>query len=88
MKFAVWFEEYVFAGVTQRTIVIEGTSISGTAAEQREGGWAWFLRYPDGEFAGEGRYASWGGVLCGIEYAFAQEIRHGRLGYLRRNAAL
>jgi hypothetical protein len=82
----VRFEEYRFAGVVQRTMVIDGTAVSGTATEQRTGGWAWFLRYPDGDVAGKGRYASWGGVLCGIEYALAQETRHGRLGHPRRGA--
>ena len=87
MTFMMGFEEYRFAGVVQRTIVIDGTTVSGTATEQRSGGWAWFLRYADGDIAGKGRYASWGGVLCGIEYALAQETRHGHLGYLRRGAA-
>jgi hypothetical protein len=77
MKFMVRFEEYRFAGVVQRTITIDGTTISGTATEPRAGGWAWFLRYPDGDSAGAGRYASWGGVLCGIEYALAQQARLG-----------
>jgi hypothetical protein len=81
MTFMVRFEEYRFAGVVQRTMVIDGTTVSGTVTEQRTGGWAWFLRYPDGNIAGQGRYASWGGVLCGIEYALAQQARHGRLGH-------
>jgi len=88
MKFTVRFAEYRFAGVVQRTIVIDGTTIGGTATEQHTGGWAWFLRYADGEVAGDGRYASWGGVLCGIAYALAQETRHGRLSHLRCGAAL
>jgi hypothetical protein len=84
VKFTVRFEEYRFAGVVQRMITIEGTTIRGTATEQQTGGWAWFLRYPDGHAAGKGRYASWGGVLCGIEYALAQELWYGRLDHLRR----
>ncbi len=86
MTFSIRFDEYLFAGVVQRTIVIDGTTIGGTATEQRAGGWAWFLRYPDGEFAGEGGEASWGGVLRGIRHALAAEIAHGRLGHLRRGA--
>jgi hypothetical protein len=86
MTFMVRFEEYRFAGVVQRTMVIDGTTVSGTVTEQRMGGWAWFLRYPDGNIAGQGRYASWGGVLCGIEYALAREIPHGRLSYRSRGA--
>jgi hypothetical protein len=86
VTFMVRFEEYRFAGVVQRTMVIDGTTVSGTVTEQRMGGWAWFLRYPDGNIAGQGRYASWGGVLCGIEYALAREIPHGRLSYRSRGA--
>jgi hypothetical protein len=87
VTFMVRFEEYRFAGIVQRTIVIYGTVVSGTATEQRTGGWAWFLRYPNGDVAGKGRYGSWGGVLCGIKYAVAQETRHGQLSSLRRGAA-
>jgi hypothetical protein len=86
VTFTVRFEEYRFAGVVQRTMVIGGTTVSGTATEQRTGGWAWFLRYPNGDIAGEGRYGSWEGVLCGVKYALARETRHGRLGHLYHGA--
>lgn len=85
--FKVRFEEYRFAGVVQRTIAVDGTAVSGTATEQRTGEWVWFLRYPNGDLAGKGRYGSWDGVLYGIKYAVAQGTRQGQLSYLRREAA-
>jgi len=86
MTFTVQCEAYIFAGVVQRSIAVMGTEIRGTASEQRGGGWAWFLRYPDGECAGEGGDASWDGVLGGIRDALAMEVRYGRLGYVPREA--
>lgn len=59
--------------------------ISGTATEQATGDWFWMLRYPDGEFVGEGRAPSWTSVLGGIRQALVQETKYGRLGYLRPN---
>ncbi len=87
MEFIVRFEEYQFAGVVQRSVLVDGTTISGTAAEQRAGGWAWFLRYPDGESSGEGKCGSWAEVLRDIRRALVMEIRYGRLGFLQRDAA-
>lgn len=87
MEFAVHFDGYIFAGAVRYCIDIPGTGISGGAVEQRGGGWAWFLRYSDGEWAGEGRGGSWGGMLRDIRRALATEATHGRLSYLRRDAA-
>ncbi len=85
MEFTVQFSEYLFAGVVQRTIVLVGAPISGTASEQRTGEWAWFLRYTDGEYAGEGIATSWGAALRGIRDALVGEVRYGRLGYLNND---
>jgi hypothetical protein len=72
MKFTMRLEEYVFAGVTQYSIYVDGTTITGTVAAQQTGKWAWFLRYPDG----------------GIELALVQEYLYGRLSDARREAVL
>jgi len=87
MEFTVRYTEYVFGGLRQRSLFVEGAGIAGTATEQRTGGWAWFLRYPDGELAGEGRAAAWASVLGGIRRALVLEEKDGRLGYLRRDTA-
>lgn len=87
MEFTVRFREYVFGGRRQRSVFVDGTGIAGTATEQQGGGWAWFLRYPDGELAGEDGAATWDDVLRGIRRALVMEERYGRLGYLRRDTA-
>jgi hypothetical protein len=87
MEFTVRFEGYIFAGAVRYCIDIAGAGIGGGATEQRTGEWAWFLRYPDGEWAGEGVAGSWGGMLRGIRGALETEATHGRLSYLRRDAA-
>jgi hypothetical protein len=86
MEFTVRFEGYRFAGTLRYAVEVVGTGISGGVAEQRAGGWAWFLRYPDGEWAGEGLAGSWAGMLRDMRRALALEARHGRLSYLRRDA--
>lgn len=83
MEFTVRFEEYTFAGAIRYCVDIAGTDIGGGVAEQRTGGWAWFLRYSDGEWAGEGLAGTWGGMLRDMRRALAVEARHGRLSYLR-----
>jgi len=88
MEFTVRFEEYEFGGVVQRSVLVDGTTITGTAAEQRAGGWAWFLRYPDGESAGEGKCGSWAEVLRDIRRALVMEIKYGRLGFIKGSTAL
>lgn len=87
MVFTVHFREYTFGGLRQRTLVIAGTAIRGTATEQRSGGWGWFLRYPDGELAGEGHAATWDGLLEDIVGALVMETKYGRLSYPTRDAA-
>ncbi len=87
MEFTVHFEGYIFAGMVRYCIDIAGTSISGGVTEQWAGGYAWFLRYPDGEWAGDGVAGSWGGMLGDIRHALTMEATHGRLSYLRRDAA-
>ncbi len=85
MVYLVPFREYTFGGLRQRTITVEGTAIRGTATEQPAGGWGWFLRYPDGELAGEGRAATWAGVLEEIRAALTMEAKYGRLSSLPRD---
>jgi len=93
MVYLVRFREYTFGGLRQRTIAVAGTALRGTATEQRAGGWGWFLRYPDGELAGEGRAGTWAGALAEIGEALAEigealamEARHGQLSYPARDA--
>jgi len=88
MKFSMRLEEYIFAGITQHSIHVDGTTIAGTVAEQHTGKWAWFLRYPDGGIVGEETTSSWIGVRRGIELALVQEYLYGRLSDARREAAL
>ncbi len=85
MVYLVRFREYTFGGLRQRTIAVTGTAIRGTATEQRTGGWGWFLRYPYGELAGEGRAATWEGVLDDIRAALTMEAKYGRLSSLPRD---
>lgn len=85
MVYLVRFREYTFGGLRQRTIAVAGTAVRGTATEQRAGGWGWFLRYPDGELAGEGYASTWEGVLDDIREALMMEAKYGRLSYLPRD---
>jgi len=86
MVYLVRFREYIFGGLRQRTIAVAGTALRGTATEQRAGGWGWFLRYPDGELAGEGRAGTWAGARAEIGEALVMEARHGQLSYPARDA--
>ncbi|MDQ6832619.1 MAG: hypothetical protein M3008_04400 [Chloroflexota bacterium] len=52
MAFTVRYTECRFGGLRQRSLRVEGTT---------SGGQTWFLRYPDGELAGEGCCAASGG---------------------------
>lgn len=59
MEPTVHYSEYILGGLRQRTIRVDGTGLRGTATEQRTGGWAWFLRHPDGGLAAEGVAPAW-----------------------------
>ncbi len=87
MERAVQYREYVFGGLRRRSLSVDGAGIVGTATEQRSGGWAWFLRHPDGSLAGEGRAATWDDALRDIHRTLAAEETQGRLGYLRRETS-
>lgn len=66
MEPTVRYRERILGGLRQRALVIEGTLMAGAASEQSAGGWAWFLRHPDGALAGEGGAVTWEGVLSDI----------------------
>jgi len=87
VEFTVQVDGYLFAGVVRYCVHVAGTGISGGVTEQRTGEWSWFLRYPDGEWAGDGLAGSWEGMLHDIRGALAMEARYGRLSYLRRDTA-
>ncbi len=72
-------DEYFFAGSTQRELAVEGTDIRGTATQQPKGTWTWFLRYADGEPAGDGGARTWDGVEFGIQRSLVAEMKYGRL---------